>query len=83
MPQPLAHPGPPDAPRKAGCLGRVFATLGIAVSLIYLLNPGAGVFELIPDNVPFVGNIDEGFFTAMLLWCLSYLGVKVLPWRRR
>jgi hypothetical protein len=34
---------------------------------IYLLNPGAGVFELIPDNIPFIGNLDEGV-AAILVW---------------
>jgi len=27
---------------------------------IYLLNPGAGLIELIPDNLPLIGNLDEG-----------------------
>ena len=29
------------------------------VAVIYLLNPGAGLFEMIPDNLPFIGNLDE------------------------
>ena len=33
--------------------------LGV-ISLFYLLNIGVGVIELIPDNIPFVGNLDEG-----------------------
>ncbi|RME46487.1 MAG: DUF1232 domain-containing protein [Caldilineae bacterium] len=49
---------------------------GIPVSLIYLLavlgaiylfNPTAGIFELLPDNLPVVGNLDEGV-AAMLVW---------------
>ena len=27
---------------------------------IYILNPGAGIIELIPDNIPIIGNLDEG-----------------------
>jgi hypothetical protein len=27
---------------------------------IYMLNPGAGIIEIIPDNIPFIGNLDEG-----------------------
>lgn len=39
------------------------STLGFA----YILNPTAGIIELIPDNIPIVGNLDEGVaFT--LLW---------------
>ena len=30
------------------------------LGLIYILNPGAGVIELIPDNIPIIGNLDEG-----------------------
>ena len=27
---------------------------------VYMLNPGAGIIELIPDNIPIIGNLDEG-----------------------
>ena len=37
------------------------------IGIIYLLNPTAGVFEFIPDNLPFVGNLDEGA-AAYLVW---------------
>lgn len=30
------------------------------VGAVYLLNPGAGIFELLPDNLPIIGNLDEG-----------------------
>jgi len=29
------------------------------LALLYLLNPGAGLFEIIPDNIPIIGNLDE------------------------
>jgi len=34
----------------------VLSVLGI----IHMFNPGSGVIELIPDNIPFIGNLDEG-----------------------
>jgi uncharacterized membrane protein YkvA (DUF1232 family) len=37
------------------------------VGFIYLLNPTFGVIELIPDNIPIVGNLDEGA-AAILVW---------------
>lgn len=41
--------------------------LAALLGAIYILNPTAGVLEFIPDNLPFVGNLDEGVaFT--LLW---------------
>ncbi len=47
--------------------------------IIYLLNPGMGIFELIPDNLPIIGNLDEGAAT-MLIW---YGLVEILEMRRR
>ncbi|MES2308709.1 MAG: YkvA family protein [Verrucomicrobiota bacterium] len=44
------------------------ARAAVLVGAIYLLNPGWGVFELIPDNIPFIGNLDEGAATVLLLW---------------
>jgi hypothetical protein len=41
--------------------------LASVVGGIYLLNPTAGLIELLPDNLPLVGNLDEaGAF--MLVW---------------
>jgi len=33
----------------------------------YLLNPTMGIIELIPDNLPIVGNLDEGAAMMMVL----------------
>ena len=43
----------------------VFAT-GV-VAALYLANIGAGVIELIPDNIPIIGNLDEAAATARRL----------------
>jgi hypothetical protein len=51
----------------------VVACLGI-IALLYLLNIGAGIIEFIPDNFPFIGNLDEGGAVVLLLMCLSYFG---------
>jgi len=37
------------------------------IGLVYLLNPTGGLIELIPDNLPLVGNLDEGV-AAVLVW---------------
>lgn len=47
--------------------------LGI-LSFIYLLNPTAGIFELIPDNIPIIGNLDEAAAMTLLLMALRYFG---------
>ncbi len=59
--------------RKLGLL------LGMVLCVLYLLNPTAGIFELIPDNIPGVGNIDEGAAGAAGA-LLFYLFRK---WRQR
>ena len=47
------------------------------LSALYLLNPTAGLFEILPDNIPFVGNIDEATATTLLLASLSYFGIDI------
>ncbi len=47
------------------------------VSLIYLINPGMGVFELIPDNLPIIGNLDEAGAAVLLIAALKYFGVDL------
>ncbi len=47
------------------------------LSLIYLLNPTAGIFELIPDNIPLIGNLDEAAAVTLLLMCLRYFGYEL------
>jgi uncharacterized membrane protein YkvA (DUF1232 family) len=41
----------------------LFAVLGV----IYILNPTAGFIEFIPDNLPIIGNLDEGA-AFVLIW---------------
>lgn len=54
----------------------IVAGLG-AFSAFYLFNPGAGVVELIPDNIPFIGNLDEAAAAGLLISCLAYFGVDL------
>ncbi len=41
---------------------------------IYLINPGFGFIELLPDNLPVIGNLDEATMAAILVACLRYFG---------
>jgi uncharacterized membrane protein YkvA (DUF1232 family) len=43
---------------------------GLVMSVAYIMNPGAGVFELLPDALPIVGNLDEAGMTALFLACM-------------
>lgn len=47
------------------------------ISALYLLNIGAGVIELIPDNIPIIGNLDEAAAALLLLKCLAYFGIDL------
>ena len=54
----------------------VVFSVGLLATL-YILNPTAGLFEFIPDNLPLVGNLDEAAAVALLLMCLSYFGIDL------
>ncbi|MFM2032876.1 MAG: hypothetical protein RLZZ297_1641 [Chloroflexota bacterium] len=45
-------------------------------SVIYLVNPTAGIIEFIPDNIPFIGNLDEAGATALLMWAINQWRVQ-------
>lgn len=73
LPPPSTPSGPPS---KAS---RVFAAVGVVLGGIYLLNPTAGLFELIPDNFPIIGNLDEAAATALVIYGLQHFGRKLKP----
>jgi hypothetical protein len=52
---------------------RILIVLAGLLSAVYLFNPGAGIFELIPDNIPGIGNVDEGLAAYVLFSVVSYL----------
>jgi uncharacterized membrane protein YkvA (DUF1232 family) len=59
-------------------LMREMLILGLAAAAaIYLLNPTAGVFELIPDVVPIIGNLDKAGAVLILVNTLAYYGIDL------
>lgn len=56
---------------------KIGAGIAALVSAAYLINPTAGIFELLPDNLPIIGNLDEVFFTWVLIASLTALGIKI------
>lgn len=42
------------------------------LAIIYLLNPTAGIFEIIPDNLPIIGNLDELGASMILISAVQY-----------
>lgn len=55
---------------------KILIALSGIIALIYLFNPTAGVLELIPDNIPVVGNMDEGAACFILYSCIEYFRGK-------
>jgi len=48
----------------------------MVIAGLYLLNPTAGVFELLPDNLPGVGNLDEGLAAFIIYSGFEYFRGK-------
>jgi hypothetical protein len=76
---PALPTGGTQAAAQSSWLGRVLAVVGALLSAVYLSNIGLGTFELLPDVLPAVGNIDEVLFTLLLVYCLRKLGIDVAP----
>ena len=64
---PGKKPGFLTTPLSAKGWPRWVVFLMAGIGFLYILNPTLGVFELIPDNFPIVGNLDEGL-ASMLIW---------------
>ena len=52
------------------------ALVGI-IGVLYTLNFGFGVLEILPDNIPFIGNIDEAFALFLVYSSAEYFGINV------
>ncbi|WP_127716863.1 DUF1232 domain-containing protein [Halobacteriovorax sp. HLS] len=58
-------------------LKTVWTLLCGIIGLIYILNPTAGVIELIPDNIPLIGNLDEALAVVLVLGALRHFGIDI------
>lgn len=74
-----AHEVPlPNAGRTP--LKTILVLLMMVISGFYLLDITAGV-DLIPDNIPFFGNLDDATAAAIFFGGLRYFGLDWLPFR--
>jgi hypothetical protein len=62
---------------KRSLFGSIVIGLFGALGVIYLINPTAGFIELIPDNIPGIGNLDEAAAVMLVISCLSYFGIDL------
>ena len=63
---------PQDHPGWARTLAWAVVVLGG----IYVLNPTFGV-DLLPDNLPVLGNLDEAAILLLMLGAIRYLGIQL------
>lgn len=80
--KPTSQPTNKPTNQPTSRLKKVVAVLVACVSALYLINPTLGLFELLPDALPLIGNLDEAFFTLALVSALGALGLE-LPFLRR
>jgi hypothetical protein len=76
---PREAPAPSANPQTL--VGKIMAIAGVLISLLFLSNlTFGGIIPLeIPDAIPVIGNLDEVFFTGVLLTSLGYLGIPLIP----
>jgi hypothetical protein len=55
----------------------MFVILAGVLAFIYMVNPTAGFIEFLPDNLPLIGNIDEGTAALILISVLRYYGLDL------
>lgn len=73
----------PETPEKRNFLKDIGMVVAGLVAVVYLLNPDAGIIELIPDNIPVIGNLDEVAATILLFKVLGHFGWSPFKIRRR
>ena len=62
---------------KDSFIKKILIFISGCIGLIYLINPTAGIIEIIPDNLPIIGNIDEAGATLLVLSALRYFGLDL------
>jgi hypothetical protein len=56
-------------------LKTIFILISGLLSAVYLANIGVGIVEIIPDNIPGAGNLDEFIASLILLKSLAHFGL--------
>ena len=81
------HAKRPILPPEQPIWAKAVAWLTIVAGGVYLINPTAGIFEALPDNLPVVGNLDEAAVVFIMLAAMRYLGMHfpefIEQWARR
>ncbi len=70
----LLHPTPEPEEDPPSALQKTLIGVITVVAGLYLINPTAGILELIPDVIPVVGNLDEATAVALIISGLNFFG---------
>lgn len=83
----IPPPPPNPVPRGQGSFMKSAVVLALGgISALYLINPTAGFLEFIPDNIPFLGNLDEAGAMLLLINCFRHFGVdlsRIIPFMKK
>ena len=63
-------------PESRSGLAKTLAWTTLILGGVYLLNPTLGI-DLLPDNLPIVGNLDEAAVMVLVLGAIRYLGINL------
>jgi len=69
----VVEPVEPERPGWA----RALAWATIALGSVYMINPTFGIFEVFPDTLPIVGNLDEAAVLFLMYNAMRYLGMRL------
>ncbi len=70
------------ASNKTKAMKNIFVIITGLLSVVYLINPTAGIFEIIPDSFPIIGNLDEAAACALFIAVLRYFGIDLTGFLR-
>jgi hypothetical protein len=73
----VPHPSPVSPKEKRSLINSILVGFVGVISAVYIFNPTAGFIELIPDNIPIIGNLDEAAAAALLISALAYFGIDI------
>jgi hypothetical protein len=64
-------------PQERPGWAKALAWATVALGAVYVINPGAGIIELLPDNLPIIGNLDEAAILFLMFGAMRYLGMRL------
>ena len=77
------HRGSTLGSSRRNLLSQLLALVAGVVAALYLVYPSLGIFELLPDALPLVGNLDEAAASLVLINVLDYYGIDLNRFGRR